>query len=320
MISNSDNFFYSAEIFSTGTDEHGIKIQQAAQKNQVPVNTYCDSISSHYANTFRNFNIDYTRFIRTSDTDHYKAVQEFWNVLESGDNIYSTKYSGWYCVPDETFLTESQLKETPSGEKISAESGHPVEWTEETNYMFKLGKYQDDIIKWIGSDDKIYPKKFSKILMDFLQEPLPDISISRPLARMSWGIPVPSDSSQMVYVWLDALVNYLTCAGFPNDTFKEKWPPTVQVIGQDILKFHGLYWPAFLLAAGFELPRQIFVHSHWTVDGQKMSKSKMNVVDPNERAKMYTCEGIRYFLLREGVAHSDGSEYNENIKNLTLII
>lgn len=151
------------------------------------------------------------------------------------------------------------------------------------------------------------PAKFEKILLDWLQEPLPDISVSRPTARVGWGIPVPDDNTQTVYVWLDALVNYLTCAGYPSPEFQSCWPPNIQILGKDILKFHGIYWPAFLIAAGFEPPRQLVVHSHWTVDGEKMSKSKLNVVDPFDRMRTYTFEGLRYFLLREGVFHSDGN-------------
>lgn len=235
-------------------------------------------------------------------------MKHFWNLLQSNGHIYSTKYSGWYCIPDETFLTESQLKEK-NGIKVSEESGHPVEWTEEVNYMFKLSKFQDEILYWIKSGDRIKPKKFEKILLDWMQEPLPDISVSRPTSRVHWGIRVPEDDSQTVYVWLDALVNYLTCAGYPNAQYQSSWPPSLQVIGKDILKFHGIYWPAFLLAAGLEPPKQLLVHSHWTVDDKKMSKSKFNVVDPLERSKIYTSEGMRYFLLREGVAHSDGSKF-----------
>ncbi|XP_058812419.1 methionine--tRNA ligase, mitochondrial [Topomyia yanbarensis] len=298
----------STTIFSTGTDEHGTKIQQAAASHSVPVATYCQQISDQYRGLFKNFNTAHTRFIRTTDQDHAVAVQSFWKALDATGNIYSTQYAGWYCIPDETFLTETQLKENDQGVKVSADSGHPVEWTEERNFMFRLSHYQDDVLHWIkGCEDRVVPTKFQKILLDFLQEPLPDISISRPKARVSWGIEVPSDPSQSVYVWLDALVNYLTVAGYPNKEFRQNWPPTVQVLGKDILKFHGIYWPAFLIAAGLEPPGQLLVHSHWTVDNQKMSKSKFNVIDPNERAIRYTNEGIRYFLLREGVAHSDGN-------------
>uniref|UniRef100_A0A182KBE6 Methionine--tRNA ligase, mitochondrial n=1 Tax=Anopheles christyi TaxID=43041 RepID=A0A182KBE6_9DIPT len=296
-------------FLSTGTDEHGLKIQQAAIKHSTSTEDYCDAISSKYRDLFGRFQIDYSRFIRTTDTDHRQAVHAFWKSLAASDSIYSASYSGWYCVPDETFLTDSQLKENERGEKCSLESGHPVEWTEEENYMFRLGRYQDDVRHWVKGLEgrRIQPDKFGRILLDWLEEPLPDISISRPMNRVSWGVPVPSDPSQSVYVWLDALVNYLTVAGYPKESFRNRWPPTLQVLGKDILKFHGIYWPAFLLAANIEPPRQLLVHSHWTVDNQKMSKSKQNVVDPNERAEVYTYEGLRYFLLREGVAHSDGN-------------
>ncbi|XP_041765781.1 methionine--tRNA ligase, mitochondrial [Anopheles merus] len=296
-------------FLSTGTDEHGLKIQQAAIKHSTSTEDYCDAISTKYRELFGRFQIDYSRFIRTTDTDHRQAVQAFWRSLAASDSIYSASYSGWYCVPDETFLTDSQLKENERGEKCSLESGHPVEWTEEENYMFRLSRYQDDVRHWVKGLEgrRIQPDKFGRILLDWLEEPLPDISISRPMNRVSWGVPVPSDPSQSVYVWLDALVNYLTVAGYPKESFRTRWPPTVQVLGKDILKFHGIYWPAFLLAAQIEPPRQLLVHSHWTVDNQKMSKSKQNVVDPNERAELYTYEGLRYFLLREGVAHSDGN-------------
>uniref|UniRef100_A0A2M3ZIF8 Methionine--tRNA ligase, mitochondrial n=1 Tax=Anopheles braziliensis TaxID=58242 RepID=A0A2M3ZIF8_9DIPT len=295
-------------FLSTGTDEHGMKIQQAAVLHATSTEDYCNSISARYRDLFRQFRVDYSRFIRTTETDHRRAVHAFWRTLEASESIYSANYAGWYCVPDETFLTESQLKENERGEKCSLESGHPVEWTEEQNYMFRLGQYQDEVRYWVkSSEDRVQPEKFRRILLDYLDEPLPDISISRPINRVSWGIPVPTDPSQSVYVWLDALVNYLTVVGYPKEGFAAQWPPTVQVLGKDILKFHGIYWPAFLLAAKLEPPRQLLVHSHWTVDGQKMSKSKFNVVNPAERTELYTHEGLRYFLLREGVAHSDGN-------------
>ncbi|XP_052867001.1 methionine--tRNA ligase, mitochondrial [Anopheles cruzii] len=293
---------------STGTDEHGMKIQQAAVLHSTSTEDYCNAISAKYRELFRCFHIDYTRFIRTTDVDHRHAVQAFWRTLADSGSIYSASYAGWYCVPDETFLTDSQLKENERGEKCSVESGHPVEWTEEQNYMFRLSQYQDEVRYWVkGLKERVQPEKFQRILLDYLEDPLPDISISRPVSRVSWGVPVPTDPSQSVYVWLDALVNYLTVAGYPDEGFRTRWPPTAQVLGKDILKFHGIYWPAFLIAAKLEPPHQLLVHSHWTVDNQKMSKSKFNVIDPHERAELYTHEGLRYFLLREGVAHSDGN-------------
>lgn len=245
--------------FSTGCDEHGTKIQQAAQQHNQQPKQYCDTISNRYRQLFDAAGISYTHFNRTSEqSTHFPAVQNFWvsfarqqyhlksienvfflqNKLNANDCIYKANYAGWYCVPDETFLTESQLKENDKKEKVSAESGHPVQWIEESNYMFRLAKFQDDILYWIkqrfvvlSSDgisvnqlnfngyrfhsDRIKPVKFEKILLDYLNEPLKDISISRPSSRVSWGIPVPNDDTHTIYVWLDALINYLTSAGYP---------------------------------------------------------------------------------------------------------
>ncbi|XP_058977896.1 methionine--tRNA ligase, mitochondrial [Musca domestica] len=292
----------------TGTDEHGTKVQQAAAKHKIPVADYCNDISARYRNVFQQAAILNDDFIRTTEDRHKKAVTHFWNSLSSKGHIYSANYQGWYCVSDETFLTDSQLRvDETTGERFSLESGHPAEWTEEKNYMFRLSNLQSEVIYWLKQGGRVKPLKFEKILFDLLSEPLPDVSVSRPAERVKWAIPVPDDATQSVYVWLDALVNYLTSAGYPDPKFHSCWPPKVQVIGKDILKFHGIYWPAFLIAAGLEPPRELFVHSHWTVDGQKMSKSKNNVVDPLEASETYTMEGLRYFLLREGVPHSDGN-------------
>nr|XP_036674388.1 methionine--tRNA ligase, mitochondrial [Drosophila suzukii] len=292
----------------TGTDEHGTKIQQAAALHGIPVAKYCDDISERYREVFRGASIQPEDFIRTTEERHKRAVAHFWRTLHGRGHIYLAAYSGWYCVSDETFLTDSQLRlDESTGSRYSLESGHPVEWTEETNYMFRLSQFQDDVRHWVKQEAHIRPAKFEKILLDTLSEPLPDVSVSRPSNRVHWAIPVPDDDTQTVYVWLDALVNYLSSVGYPNEGYSAHWPPAQQVIGKDILKFHGIYWPAFLLAAGLEPPGQLFVHSHWTVDGQKMSKSRHNVVDPVQAARQYTMEGLRYFLLREGVAHSDGN-------------
>lgn len=235
----------------TGTDEHGTKVQQAASNHNIPVQQYCQDISTRYRSVFQQALIQNTDFVRTTEERHKKAVSHFWQVLQDKDHIYSDNYQGWYCVSDETFLTESQLRlDEASGQRFSLESGHPVEWTEEQNYMFRLSKLQSEVLYWLKQGDKVKPLKFEKILMDMLSEPLPDVSVSRPALRVPWAIPVPNDPAQTIYVWLDALVNYLTSAGYPDPKFKENWPPTVQVIGKDILKFHGIYWPAFLIAAG----------------------------------------------------------------------
>ncbi|KAI8043964.1 hypothetical protein M5D96_000112 [Drosophila gunungcola] len=201
----------------TGTDEHGTKIQQAATLHGIPVAKYCDDISERYREVFRSASIQPDDFIRTTEERHKRAVAHFWRTLHSRGHIYSAAYSGWYCVSDETFLTDSQLRLDESTEtRFSLESGHPVEWTEETNYMFRLSQFQDDVRHWVKQEARIRPAKFEKILLDTLSEPLPDVSVSRPSNRVHWAIPVPDDDSQTVYVWLDALVNYLSSVGYPN--------------------------------------------------------------------------------------------------------
>nr|CAD7403107.1 unnamed protein product [Timema cristinae] len=303
-------------IFSTGTDEHGTKIQEAAAKAKTQLPQYCHNISLQYESLFQHYDILYTDFIRTTEEKHKKAVSHFWDSLKSNGYIYSGNYSGWYCVPDEQFLSENHLKEERGQDgkihKVSIESGHPVQWMQEQNYLFKLSSFQEDLIHWLKNDKVVQPAKFCQQLRNWVldAEFLQDVSVSRPSSRVHWGIAVPGDSSQTVYVWLDALVNYLTVAGYPHSSFVQNWPPDLQVVGKDILKFHGVYWPAFLLAAGLEPPRALFCHSHWTVDGEKMSKSKGNVVDPVTCMSKFTSSGLRYFLLREGTAHSDAN-YSE---------
>lgn len=307
-------------IFSTGTDEHGMKVQQAARSiDPSEIKNYCDKISSKYKNLFDLYGINYTHYIRTTDEHHKRSVQTFWKELDSRGFIYMGNYSGWYCVPDETFLTENQLITRPDKDgkeiKVSEVSGHAVEWNEEENFMFKLGKVKSDLLYWLKNETKVAPLKFHKILLGWLNEDhsSSDISISRPSRRIPWGVPVPDHPSQTVYVWLDALVNYLTVAGYPD---LKVWPPTVQVVGKDILKFHGIYWPAFLIAAGLEPPEKLFVHSHWTINDEKMSKSKNNVVNPYDKIETYTASGLRYFLLKDGVPHSDGNYSETQLINM----
>lgn len=298
-------------ILSTGTDEHGMKIQEAAAKCRSPLPEYCNRISKQYRDLFDACNITYTDYVRTTEDRHIREVEKFWNKLETAGHIYKGIYSGWYCVPDETFLSEDQLieKHGPDGStyKVSAESGHRVDWTQEDNFMFRLSAFQGDLLHWLKDEKSVYPAKFRQQLVDFVSNPelLHDVSVSRPKERVHWGIPVPGAPHQTIYVWLDALVSYITAA---RDRL---WPPDLQIVGKDILKFHGVYWPAFLIAAGMEPPRSLLCHSHWTVDGEKMSKSKGNIVDPLQCIEKYTVSGLRYFLLREGVPHSDGNYSDE---------
>lgn len=300
----------SKTLFSTGTDEHGLKIQQAACNALKSPASFCDEVSAQFRVLFDSFGIGYTHFVRTTDEVHTNAVQSFYSTLKSKGYVYKGEYSGWYCVSDESFLTENQVVEKKSiaGEsvKVSLESGNAVEWATETNYKFRLSSLQDDLEYWLKDDNRVKPFRFLNDLRRMASGGLVDLSVSRPVDRVAWGVPVPEDSGHSVYVWVDALVNYLTAFGYP-DNDSSNWPPDVQVLGKDILKFHGIYWPALLMAAGMEPPRQLLVHSHWTIDGIKMSKSLGNVVCPEKMKNILTSEGVRYILLRQGTLHSDGS-------------
>ncbi|XP_015594864.1 methionine--tRNA ligase, mitochondrial isoform X2 [Cephus cinctus] len=300
-------------FMSTGTDEHGNKVERAARDANLPIDKYCTQISQKFRDMCDKFDVGYSGYIRTTETRHRDTVHQFWNTLKAGGHIYLGKYSGWYCESDEAFLTDLDLteKKTASGEiiKVSNESGHPVEWTEENNYKFRLSNFQDDLKHWLKDEKAVQPSKYHKILLSWIEDGacLEDLSVSRPRRRVPWGIAVPQDDTHSIYVWLDALVNYLTVIGYPEERYKKFWPPSVQVIGKDILKFHGVYWPAFLIAAGLEPPKTLLCHSHWTVESEKMSKSKGNVVSPFEAAATFTEDGLRYFLLREAVPHSDAN-------------
>ncbi|XP_063611184.1 methionine--tRNA ligase, mitochondrial-like [Penaeus indicus] len=294
--------------FSTGTDEHGLKIQQSSMASDCDPLAFCNQVSHKFKALFDLVDIGYTDYIRTVEDRHKIAVGHFFNKLKDNGHIYQGNYSGWYCVSDEAYLTELQVREVQlqSGEKqlVSLESGHPVEWNSEDNYMFRLSSFQQDLQYWLNDDQRVQPERYLQQLRGWVSEELHDLSVSRPKKRVSWGIPVPGDSKHTIYVWVDALVNYLTVAGYPDQMV---WPPDVQVLGKDILRFHGIYWPALLMAAGLDPPNKLLCHSHWTVEGEKMSKSKGNVVCPKDRVERFTSDGLRYFLLREGTPHSDSS-------------
>ncbi|KAM3959850.1 methionyl-tRNA synthetase, mitochondrial isoform 2-T2 [Aphomia sociella] len=313
---------------SRGTDEHGTKIQQAAAKVNLSLSEYCANISTEYRTLFDEYQVEYTDFIRTTEDRHKKAVAHFWNTLVKQDYIYKAKYSGWYSVNDESFVPESHVRdEVKDGEKIkvSVESNHRVEWTEETNYMFRLSAFKTHLQQWLEKDGVITPSKYQKQLKDYLDNEayFPDISVSRPSSRVHWAIRVPGDEEQSIYVWLDALINYLTVAGYPDpEAMKARgrpWPADVQVVGKDILKFHGIYWPAFLMAVKWHPPRRLLCHAHWTVDGSKMSKSLGNVVAPRDAGVVPAA--LRYLLLREATMASDAN-YSEtkliNVANSEL--
>ncbi|XP_072251481.1 methionine--tRNA ligase, mitochondrial [Leuresthes tenuis] len=300
--------------FATGTDEHGLKIQQAAEAAGKDPLTFCTDVSERFKHLFGSCNISYTDYIRTTEKRHRQAVEHFWTVLWNKGLIYKGSYEGFYSTQDESFLMQSQVGDAldSSGKeiKISLESGHKVEWMKEENYMFRLSAFRSQLLDWLKANaGAIQPERFHQAVLQWLQEDLPDLSVSRQRSRLQWGIPVPGDAEQTIYVWLDALVNYLTVAGYP-DRHDQWWHAVHHIIGKDILKFHAIYWPAFLLGAGLPLPEVIHVHSHWTVGGKKMSKSLGNVIDPFEHSQMFTTDGMRYFLLRQGVPDSD-CDYTE---------
>lgn len=296
--------------FTTGTDEHGLKIQQAAEKLQMTPQSHCDQISNKFKELFSLADIQYTDFIRTTEVRHKHSVSKFWETLQKNGYIYKGGYEGWYCVSDEAFLSENDVTEITEQDgsivKVAIDSQQPVIWTKEENYMFRLSAFKEGLMKWID-EGVIKPQKFEGTVRQMVDD-LQDLSVSRKRYRLNWGIPVPGDDTQTIYVWLDALVNYLTVSDYPD--LSHDWPPDCHVVGKDILRFHAVYWPAFLMAANLPLPKRIQCHSHWLIDNCKMSKSRGNVVDPIDRIDRYTEDGLRYFLLKEGVPHSDGN-YND---------
>uniref|UniRef100_A0A8C4SRY1 Methionine--tRNA ligase, mitochondrial n=1 Tax=Erpetoichthys calabaricus TaxID=27687 RepID=A0A8C4SRY1_ERPCA len=306
--------------FSTGTDEHGLKIQQAAADAGKDPLVFCTEVSESFKDLFKTFNISYTDYVRTTEERHLRAVSHFWKILFDKGFIYKGSYEGWYSIPDESFLTESQITSSHDKNgnpiKVSLESGHQVEWMKEENYMFRLSEFRISLIHWLQEHPRvIQPERFHHIVLRWLEEDLPDLSVSRQRSRLNWGIEVPGDPEQTIYVWLDALINYLTVAGYPEE--HADWSGvTYHVVGKDILKFHAIYWPAFLIASGLPLPQAIYVHSHWTANGLKMSKSLGNVVNPHEKSQRFTVDGLRYFLLRQGVPDTDCDYYDDKIVKL----
>ncbi|KAJ1893837.1 methionyl-tRNA synthetase [Coemansia sp. S100] len=298
---------------SAGTDEHGLKIQQAAERANRDTLSFCTQYSNRFRDLQAAANVDNADFIRTTDPHHRRAVAHFWNVLVDRGYIYKGEHSGWYSVSDEAFYTELQVEERadPSTDKrgmFAIESGQPVEWVSEVNYKFKLSEFRDRLIEWIeGSQDVIYPEIRRNEVLAWLRAGVDDLSVSRPRSRLKWGIPVPGDDEHTIYVWVDALVNYATVDGYPwGDDKPNFFPPDVQVVGKDIVRFHAVYWPALLMATGLPLPKRILAHAHWTMGSQKMSKSKGNVADPFEAIERYGLDTLRYFMIRNGGIADDG--------------
>src|SRR2546423_4366858 len=293
----------------TGTDEHGMKIQKAAQKAGLDVKLFCDKHKRQFEQLSHKADISYDHFIRTTDPVHKTAVEHFWQELNHRGFIYESKHEGWYSVSDETFFPQSSVHlvlDPSTGRKhmASMETGREVEWTSEINYHFRLSDFKDRLLKhYKENPDFIVPSSRQSFIIKEVESGLQDLSVSRPASRLQWGIRVPNDESQTIYVWLDALVNYLTFAGYPFAPGREKdsiWPPNCQVIGKDIIKFHCIYWPAFLMALDIPLPKQFLTHAFWTMNREKMSKSVGNVVNPFFAIDRFGTDTMRYYMANDG--------------------
>ncbi len=294
--------------FLTGTDEHGLKIQRSAEKNNKDPKVFCDEISKTFKDLTKILNLSNTDFIRTTEERHITSVQNLWNILKKNKQIYLSKYSGWYSVSDEAFYNDDEIEEK-EGLKVSKSSGSSVEWVEEESFFFKLSKWEKSLLEFYENNkDFIRPKSRRNEVISFVKRGLKDLSVSR--KSFSWGIKVPNDDNHVVYVWLDALTNYLSSLNYPdenNKLYKSFWPADLHIIGKDILRFHAVYWPAFLLAANITPPKKVYGHG-WILSGdEKMSKSKGNILDPIEIIKVYGLDPLRYYLLKEVSFGNDGS-------------
>ena len=303
-------------FFLTGTDEHGQKIQRAAESaNQDPIK-FCDEISKTFRDLSKILNLSNDDFIRTTEKRHFSAVQNLWNILERKGEIYLSKYSGWYSVSDEAFYNEDEIEEV-NKKKISKSSGSSVEWVEEESYFFKLSKWQEKLLKFYSDNPKfILPESRKNEVISFVKGGLKDLSVSR--KSFTWGIKVPSNKDHVIYVWLDALTNYLSALNYPDERDKKYnnfWPANIHLIGKDILRFHAVYWPAFLLAAGIKPPQRVYGHG-WILSGdEKMSKSKGNILDPIEIIDIYGLDALRYYLIKEVSFGNDGNISKDKLEN-----
>ena len=297
-------------MFLTGTDEHGLKIEQAAKKKNMDTKKFVDQMSLDFKKLTKILNLSNDFFVRTTETYHKKASQHIWKILKENNEIYLDKYKGWYSISDEAYFNDDEITTDEKTKKKIAPSGNEVQWVEEESYFFKLAKWQDKLLDFYKKNPNfIGPDSRRNEVISFVKNGLNDLSISR--TTFSWGVEVPDDKKHVMYVWLDALINYLSAIGYPDKKYKKFWPADVHIVGKDIIRFHAIYWPAFLLAAGIEPPKRIFAHGWWTNEGKKISKSLGNIIDPNEIINEYGLDALRFFLLREVPFGNDG-DFSKN--------
>jgi methionyl-tRNA synthetase len=307
VISRYHRLFGQDVFYLTGTDEHGQKAEKAAREAGLTPIQMADQIVPNFKNLWKQLNVSNTDFIRTTEARHRQGVEELFRRAKANGDIYLGSYEGWYCTFDENFLTETQLVNGKC-----PDCGRAVERIKEESYFFRLSRYQEPLLKFYRENPNfIVPKSRFNEVVSFVESGLRDLSISR--VKFTWGIPVPGDPKHVIYVWFDALSNYITAVGFPSNAelFNRYWPADVHLIGKDILRFHAVYWPAFLLSGGVTLPRQIFCHGWWLKEDEKMSKSRGNVVDPKFLIDHFGVDGVRYFLIREAPVESD-SNYSQS--------
>ncbi|MGU3576735.1 methionine--tRNA ligase [Brucellaceae bacterium C25G] len=303
--------------FLTGADEHGIKMFQSARKEGITPRELADRNTAEFQKMAVYLNSSHDEYIRTSEERHYKACQQIWTAMQANGDIYKGGYAGWYSVRDEAYYGEEETEVRADNVRYGPQ-GTPVEWVEEESYFFKLSAYQDKLLALYESQpDFIMPSERRNEVISFVKSGLKDLSISR--TTFDWGIPVPGDEKHVMYVWVDALTNYITALGYPDMTSDKwgYWPANAHIIGKDILRFHAVYWPAFLMSAGIELPQRVFAHGFLFNRGEKMSKSLGNVIDPQGLVDRYGLDQLRYFLLREVPFGQDGSYSHEAIVNRT---
>jgi methionyl-tRNA synthetase len=303
-------------FFLTGTDEHGQKVEKSAQAAGRQPLEFCDAGSANFKELAKALNISNDDFIRTTEPRHIKSSQAIWKALEANGDIYLGTYAGWYAVRDEAFYAEDELTKGPDG-KLIAPSGATVEWVEEPSYFFRLSAWAERLLAFYEANpDFILPTARRNEVLSFVKGGLKDLSISR--TSFTWGVPVPDAPGHIMYVWLDALTNYITAVGYPDtndEKFRTFWPASLHMVGKDILRFHTVYWPAFLMAAGLEPPKRVFAHGWWTVEGKKMSKTDGNVIDPHDLISTYGLDQTRYVLLREFPFGNDGDFSRKSVVN-----